>query len=132
MNFDDYKNKLPYPTRRNTDHQRRCIDSSRLTHIERVQALNDMDAETQRLFAAEKEAYTAESKRLRRLFELDCEAESGLKIPDKAHAFIHGEAWERAHCSSYSEVHNEYVALASLVNNVLRVIGGDSAADRPC
>ena len=127
MNFDKYKNHLPYPDKKWLDAQRaqrvQVLNDTPLTKLGMDNAFRELAAEMERVRTAQLEAILVETNRLRRVFEVDCEAGVDLgNLPPAARRAIHDQAWELGHSSGFPEVVAHYVELANMVGKVMHAV----------
>jgi hypothetical protein len=123
MNFDDYRNKLPYP--RKTDfstvfyykggkvvHSLKAGDATPLPP-ETTGAVREVVIDEGGYRAAFM-AYQNETTRLRNLFEDDVKKDLGIIDHPKAGLLL-DKAWELGHSSGFSEVYNYASDLVDLI-----------------
>ena len=113
MDFDKYKNKLPYLPRP----AKPTLPKNPTPEDYRKHA-DDMEAHAQAVteFLKEMDKYYAEGKRLLELFKQDVLADVGLTNHPKADK-AYGLAWENGHASGLSEVYNHLMRYAELLKD---------------
>ena len=113
MNFDDYKNPLPYPGRPRKPKSPGPNGTS-YAYSDYANLLEIWEAEVEE-WEKKKAAYSAEEARLLEKFKQDALDDVGLKGHPAADA-IYAKAWEDGHSNGYSEVYNELLDLADLAD----------------
>lgn len=107
MNFDDYTNDL------SLDSDDASLREAREHHLAEGARISEaLKAEKARIRAA----YNAEEARIRAKFEQDVLAELGLTDHPKGQALM-DLAWDKGHSSGYSDVYNEAVEMAVLLQD---------------
>jgi hypothetical protein len=113
MDFNKYKNQLPYPPRP----AKPTLPKNPTPEDYRKHA-DDMEVHAQAVTKCLKEMdkYHAEQARLDTLFKQDALAEVGLTNHPKADK-AYGLAWENGHSSGLSEVYNHLLDYAELLKD---------------
>lgn len=120
MNFDDYRNDLPYPS--NTDREirladmRKKLDEMPLSRAEYGNRLNDLFLDLERWFKDQRRAYREREAELRNKFRLDMECDLDLiYLPDAVRNSLWEYVREAGHSSGYSEVYNVALEVTPIV-----------------
>jgi hypothetical protein len=126
MNFDKYKNQLPYPTDKYVAELPEFkfleeeIDTTPLTKVEREKRLYELKEKKIARFKELRTQYNEEQQRLIGLFEKDMEKEHRFHtMPDKVKAAIHRRAWVLGHNAVLSEVSIYYYDLVDFAKLVI-------------
>lgn len=119
MDFDSYKNKLPYPVEDETLPTVRELDILQKYGLSGTgPSLGGLPAKPrvsrEQDFRQQMDAYREESRRLEQQFRRDAIEAAGLKDHPKAKA-AYGLAWEYGHSAGYAEVYYYLLDLADLL-----------------
>ena len=115
MNYEDYKNTVPFPKKPikpNLAYED-CTSTTARKYADKLEVW-EKEMENYKL---QMDAYTAEEQRLMGQFYADALEESGLEKHPKSN-IIYSKAWEDGHSGGYSEVFNKLLDLAEFVENL--------------
>jgi len=116
MDFDRYKNGMPWPQKKEyvnpkvEEVEEHFVGTIRQIEAARADAIERGEAE----YKEARRAYGAETARLEAQFKADLEEETGLQNHPKKDK-LYAKAWERGHSGGLSEVYNEYLDLSDLL-----------------
>jgi hypothetical protein len=115
MNYEDYENKLPFPTKpiKPSLAYANCTPEMARKYADKLEVWEkEVDN-----FKCQMDAYQAEEQRLMAQFYTDAIEEVGLSKHPKSNV-IYSKAWEDGHSGGYSEVFNKLLDLAEFVERL--------------
>jgi hypothetical protein len=123
MNFDDYKNNVPYPDR--VAYKAGLIDyinSQRLTGQEREDLLAAVPARVRDWFKEAVKPYNEEEHRLEAKFWADCREDIGYDefLDAEGILTLQCYAWEQGHSGGYHEVYNCLLDLSDFAEKLIK------------
>ncbi len=119
MNFDKYKNTLPYPTTAEKTAYIKAemakISDVPMTRVERLDAEAAINLKASEHIGRIRQAFNVEAVRLQELFRADCEQEYDFADwPQQLKNEIHRIAYEAGHSSGCQEIYNQYTDIVDL------------------
>ena len=124
MNFDKYKNNLPFPVK--SEYEQKTIkeierlDKNTLTVSKYNEEVKKIKERWTSLFISDKNAYQKANKLLNDLFLSDCEEYFNFKhLPENVKSAIHSFVWDKAHSGGFSELFNYYFDVIELVEKII-------------